>query len=617
MAAKHRKTRALLAALAAAAALFACPAIALAADEQLSVEVTPTVPCHVKADGSVMTADASAWAITNKGADEVTVSKVSAVGGAGAEAADVAVKAKVGGADWFSYHKGAFVEPASELSIPGNNGSINAQWEVAGKLDPSANADILKQAATPQGYDLVAFSFKFEKKGPEAYAVVYKDGANGKVAKLYKRDKIPAVGEIIEGKEVIDVITGIENREAIFKERNNATSRLTTVEVVDTGIKPITMERWFEGCQNLASLKLEKLDTSQVTSMYCMFHDCSKLTTLDLSGFDTSSVTDMGWMFHECGNLTSVNVSSFNTSNVTNMFAMFYECSSLKSLSLRNFDTSKVTNMSLMFSYCRELTTLDVSSFKTPTVKNITAMFQSCDSLTSLDLSNFDTSQVGNMGNMFSGCGSLTSLNLSNFDTSQVTDMSRMLRGCYKLSTLDLSGWNTLKVKSWKEFLGGDGYLSPTPVTCVKLTGQLWSDEGLRKFPSNLYDKSGKQLTDAAVKQYMNPVEFSSLNKPMASGQIGDDSDFDIRSTEVGSVSSPSFVDANDGKTVQELVLESGIESDSDENDNRMTGEATNLSSGEAGTLDSEGKLQESSVSISNEGELCRDAFTALSESVH
>ena len=592
MAAKHRKTRALLAALAAAAALLACPATALAADEQLSVEVTPTVPCHVKADGSVMTADASAWAITNKGADEVTVSKVSAVGGAGAEAADVAVKAKVGGADWFSYHKGAFAEPASELSVPGN-GSINAQWEIAGKLDPSANADILKQAATPQGYDLVAFSFKFEKKGPEAYAVVYKDGANGKVAKLYKRDKIPAVGEIIEGKEVIDVITGIENREAIFKEKKNETSRLTTVEVVDTGIKPITMRSWFDGCWNLASLKLEKLDTSQVTSMRGLFDGCRSLTstTLDLSGFDTSNVTDMALMFLNCSSLTGVNVSSFNTSKVTNMNGMFEGCSRLKSLSLRNFDTSKVTEMGLMFSYCRELTHIDVSSFNTASVKKMSAIFQTCSSLTSLDL--------------------------SNFNTSQVSDMRYMLRGCYKLSTLDLSGWNTLNVKEWKEFLGGDGYLSPTPVTCVKLTGQLWSDEGLRKFPSNLYDKSGKQLTDAAVKQYTNPVEFSSLNKPMASGQIGDDSDFDIRSTEVGSVSSPSFVDANDGKTVQELVLGSGIESDSDENDNRITGEATNLSSGEAGTLDSEGKLQESSVSISNEGELCRDAFTALSESVH
>ena len=411
--------------------------------------------------------------------------------------------------------------------------------------------------------------------------------------RLYKRDKIPAVGEIIEGKEVIDVITGIENREAIFKEKKNETSRLTTVEVVDTGIKPITMRSWFDGCWNLASLKLEKLDTSQVTSMRGLFDGCRSLTstTLDLSGFDTSNVTDMALMFLNCSSLTGVNVSSFNTSKVTNMNGMFEGCSRLKSLSLRNFDTSKVTEMGLMFSYCSELTHIDVSSFNTASVKKMYAIFQTCSSLTSLDL--------------------------SNFNTSQVSDMRYMLRGCYKLSTLDLSGWNTLNVKEWKEFLGGDGYLSPTPVTCVKLTGQLWSDEGLRKFPSNLYDKSGKQLTDAAVKQYTNPVEFSSLNKPMASGQIGDDSDFDIRSTEVGSVSSPSFVDANDGKTVQELVLGSGIESDSDENDNRITGEATNLSSGEAGTLDSEGKLQESSVSISNEGELCRDAFTALSESVH
>ena len=181
-------------------------------------------------------------------------------------------------------------------------------------------------------------------------------------------------------------------------------------------------------------------------NMIGYFADFDEMTSIDLSALDTSEVTNMGIMFSGCSKLTSLDVINFDTSKVTYMYSMFSDCSSLTSLDLSKFDTSKVTNMDTMFSGCSKLTSLDVSNFDTSKVTNMYSMFNSCSSLTSLDVSNFDTSKVTDMRSMFSGCSSLTSLDLNNFDTSQVTSMAGMFSECSSLTILDLSSFDTSKV---------------------------------------------------------------------------------------------------------------------------------------------------------------------------
>ena len=200
---------------------------------------------------------------------------------------------------------------------------------------------------------------------------------------------------------------------------------------------------------------VNKLNTSNVTSMNNMFYNCNNLTSLDVSGFDTSNVVDMRNMFYNCNKLTSLDLSSFNTSKVTNMSTIFGGCSNLTSLNVSGFDTSNVVNIAAMFQNCNKLTSLDVSGFDTSNVVDMRNMFQNCSNLTSLDLNGFDTSKVTNMQSMFQGCNKLASVNLGSFDTSKVTTMYYMFSYCNSLTSLDLSGFDTSNVTNMSDMFSG------------------------------------------------------------------------------------------------------------------------------------------------------------------
>ena len=227
-------------------------------------------------------------------------------------------------------------------------------------------------------------------------------------------------------------------------------SYLDNVDTLDlTGLDTsnmTSMSMMFYKSTSLKSIDVSGFDTSKVVNMNGMFWECSSLTTLDLSNFNTSNVTAMASMFDSCSSLVSINVSNFDVSSVTDMLFMFQNCKSLLNLDLSSFKESKVTTTRQMFYGCNSLETLNISNFDTSNVTNMTQMFEGCSSLTTLDLSNFNTSKVTNMYGMFSGCSNLKSINLSSFDTSNVTNMTSVFNGCSSLTTLDLSNFNTSKV---------------------------------------------------------------------------------------------------------------------------------------------------------------------------
>ena len=203
----------------------------------------------------------------------------------------------------------------------------------------------------------------------------------------------------------------------------------------------------FAYLDNVSSLDLSGLDTSNMTSMSRMFYNSKSLTNIDLSGFDTSKVVTMSYMFDGCNNLKNLDLSNFNTSQVINMYAMFMNCSNLKELDLSSFDTSNVTNMGHMFENCKLLKKLNLLNFNTSKVTQMHAMFTNNVSLNSLDLSSFNTSNVTRLEYMFSGCANLTNIIFgNNFNTSNVKNMSYMYNGCKNLSTINLSGFDTSKV---------------------------------------------------------------------------------------------------------------------------------------------------------------------------
>ena len=215
----------------------------------------------------------------------------------------------------------------------------------------------------------------------------------------------------------------------------------------------------FRDFENVESIDLTYLDTSQATTMSSMFNGCSSLTSINFGdNWYTIQVTNMGSMFWNCSSLTNLDLSSFDTSKVTNMYHMFYNCRSLTSIDLSSFNTSRVTNMSSMFDNCRNLTNIFFGeSWDTCQVTNMRSMFRECISLTSINLNSFNTSQVTNMGDMFSGCSSLTSLDVSCFDTSRVTDMNGMFSACRSLTSIDLSSFNTSRVMDMSSMFNGNG----------------------------------------------------------------------------------------------------------------------------------------------------------------
>ena len=91
----------------------------------------------------------------------------------------------------------------------------------------------------------------------------------------------------------------------------------------------------FKNLKNITSINgLDKLDTSQVTSMQQMFASCPKLIELDLSSFSTDKVTNYTGLFVNDTNLTSINLSNFTIADDAKMLIMFRFCSNLKKLVL-------------------------------------------------------------------------------------------------------------------------------------------------------------------------------------------------------------------------------------------------------------------------------------------
>ena len=135
----------------------------------------------------------------------------------------------------------------------------------------------------------------------------------------------------------------------------NETSSITKV-IIYNKIVPTMTERWFNNCTNLKEIEnLGNLDTSNVTTMTCMFMNCT-FTQLNLSSFDTSSVTQMASMFYGCSKLTDLDVSNFDTSNVTTMGMMFSGCTKLKTILVSSQWTNEnVYDSYLMFYNCTSL----------------------------------------------------------------------------------------------------------------------------------------------------------------------------------------------------------------------------------------------------------------------
>lgn len=150
------------------------------------------------------------------------------------------------------------------------------------------------------------------------------------------------------------------------------------------------------GSENLTSIDLSMLDTSDTTNMYHTFEDNYKLQNIIFGDkWDVSNVEDFGYMFHSCQKITSLDLSSWNTPKATYMVGMFSGCNALETITFgTGFDTSNNKDFYQMFNGCKSLKAIDVSGFDTSKSSNFSDMFAYCENIKELDISNFDTSKV-------------------------------------------------------------------------------------------------------------------------------------------------------------------------------------------------------------------------------
>lgn len=127
---------------------------------------------------------------------------------------------------------------------------------------------------------------------------------------------------------------------------------------------------------------------------------------------------DKGLSFNHMENLKTIDVFDLNTSNVTDMSAYFSRCSTLSTLGIvlpllrdiKYWDTRKVLSFEGMFTGCILLTSVDLRYWSTQKVINMALMFANCTKLTNLNLEGWDTRSVNTMEGMFKNCKNMSSL---------------------------------------------------------------------------------------------------------------------------------------------------------------------------------------------------------------
>ena len=113
--------------------------------------------------------------------------------------------------------------------------------------------------------------------------------------------------------------------------------------------RPTSLAMWFYGFSELENVTdMQMLNTSEVTSLYCMFTNCSKLRTINVSNFDVRKVKKDSGVFSSCNNLTTIYCSN-DWGQYLEGSSMFHSCSKLKGAvscdgSLANADARRFAN---------------------------------------------------------------------------------------------------------------------------------------------------------------------------------------------------------------------------------------------------------------------------------
>lgn len=112
------------------------------------------------------------------------------------------------------------------------------------------------------------------------------------------------------------------------------------------------------------------------------------LKNVDFGQTDFSQVTDTSKMFENCTQLQSVKIDKLDA---TNLVGMFMNCPNLTQVTISENDRPE--ELSDMFSHCTKLTKIEgFNNWTTTTIKSISGLLSNCQSLTDLDFGQWPVS---------------------------------------------------------------------------------------------------------------------------------------------------------------------------------------------------------------------------------
>lgn len=228
---------------------------------------------------------------------------------------------------------------------------------------------------------------------------------------FYKRRGVPKVGDMFNSRRVTEVYTGFEtDTYKCVKGGSNGYEyeadavvdtpwygerlKIASVDVVDSGISPSSVDYWFMNFNNCIALRLNRLDTSRCNSLLRTFNRCKSATDIEVSSWNVTNVSTMLETFLDCNSLKTLNLSSWDTANNRCLHSTWNNCWSLSSIVFGSgWNTSQVTDFSCAFYSCIRLASISADVFDTQNAIEMRCMLNSCTALKA-DCSKWDVTKV-------------------------------------------------------------------------------------------------------------------------------------------------------------------------------------------------------------------------------
>ena len=214
---------------------------------------------------------------------------------------------------------------------------------------------------------------------------------------------VPAAGNMFERKTVTDIYTGFEDTEyhvvSVGSDGNSwdadaktntpwfgRRKNIKTVQVVDSGIKPKSIQSWFQGLDNATNLSMSKLDVSACAHFCNAFANCQAATSIDISGW-SAKPGDMTQMFYMCKSISSLDLSGFDGSRNITLNSTFHACFNLDDIKFGDkWTTVSVENFGCAF-FGTKFRKLDLSGWNTSKGYIFRGTFGNMKNLEEIDIS--------------------------------------------------------------------------------------------------------------------------------------------------------------------------------------------------------------------------------------